>query len=279
MTINTAYDAIFQQAAQDSRVPFDYLRSLAKYESNFKPDAIGPGQERGLLQIAKVTLSTYNRVTGKKLTPVQSADPLVNAQIAVWLIERIVKSFFDNHPLTLAEDWNSARYVGLVTQAYNAGESESKGVGALVGKLEKQGIEPERITYKTVAQANETLKINPWLSDAGRIGYVGRVVNDFFANRPALTSPPVASAPAYPDLPVASAEEKPSETINLPPMDIPIGMPEETDSKKELSPPTWTEYLVLGALGGGLIWALTNKQRTKHPHRISTAVPAHYAVR
>lgn len=178
----TKYDAVFSQAASGSTVPPLYLRALAVHESNLNPEAIGPGKETGLMQIHPVTLKAYNQSVGKdkQISSEQSKDPLTSAQIAVWLIKRISSSFAKNHPNTLQENWSLERYVGLVTQAYNAGESESAGVGALVGTLEKQGISAERITYLTVAQANNITHTNKWLSEDRRLRYVKAVVDDFF---------------------------------------------------------------------------------------------------
>lgn len=174
------YDVIFAQAALGTTIPVAYLRSLAMQESGLHPAAVGPGKERGLLQIHPVTLVAYNLANNMSVTADKSADPIVNATIAVWLLKRIIQSFTKNHPRALKEDWGSRRWVGLVTQAYNVGESEEAGVGKLVTMLELQGISPERITPQTVAQANTVSKINKWASDAKRLAYIQRVVDGYF---------------------------------------------------------------------------------------------------
>jgi len=199
---SSAYDSIFAQAIAGTIIPLAYLRSLAKQESNLRPDVVGPGKEQGLLQIHPVTLQAYNLTHNKNISPDQSADPLVNATIAVWLLQRISSSFERNHPNSLRPDWQSRRWVGLVTQAYNAGESEVNGVGRVVGRLEAQGLAPERITHEAVAQANQITRDNPWLSNVERVQYINRVLAGYFAEAPGVANRPFANG-GFSDLSVS----------------------------------------------------------------------------
>lgn len=214
MAISTAFDAIFARAVQGTTIPVAYLRSLANQESGMHPTAIGPGKERGLLQIHPVTLAAYNTATNFNVTPDQSADPSTNAAIAVWLLQRISHSFGKNHPQSLKEDWTSHRWVGLVTQAYNAGESEINGVGRIVTRLELQNIPIERITFETVAQANTVTKDNPWLSDTNRLAYVKRVVTGYLGEPPPPKTRDVGKAEGRSSLPWGERPCSPSSSSN-----------------------------------------------------------------
>lgn len=243
------YDAIFGQAALNSGVPYLYLRALAIHESNLKADAVGSGKERGLLQIHPITLEAYNKANKKQVTADESAQPITNAMIAVWLIKRIVSSLKKNHPNSFDGNWSSPRDVAIITQAYNAGESEKSGVGKLIGAMEKQKIAPERITYETIAQANEAMKINKWLSDKRRLEYVKRVTNDYMLF-------------AYPQIVAKEAIKEPVKEQVKEEITRKIALPEpEVLPAKKSSPLGAFELLGLGALAGLTIYVIGKGKR------------------
>jgi hypothetical protein len=67
----------------------------------------------------------------------------------------------------------------LLVQAYNADESETRGVGRIITRLERWGVPADRITCQTVAELNAFTRDNPWLSDVNRLAYIGRVVDGY----------------------------------------------------------------------------------------------------
>jgi hypothetical protein len=192
-TISKQFDPIFAKAAAGTSIPVAYLRSLAKQESNMDPNAKGPGNERGLLQVSPVLIKAYNLAKGTSYTLDKMTDPALNAAVAVWNLQRIIESYAKNHPATLGLDWRSPRWVGLVTQGYNADEGDVSGVGKLVTRMEAQGLPADKITYQTVAQLNVVTKDNKWLSDTKRQAYVGRVVAGYFDSGEVMPSSPVMS--------------------------------------------------------------------------------------
>lgn len=174
------YDDLFKKLGSPD-IPSSYLWALAKQESSLNPNATGPGGEIGLMQIAKITLKSYNeRHPNNQLTPETLREPENNISVACWLIRRILSSFSANHPVSLKTDWNSSRFVGLVTQAYNAGESEKSGVGRAVKELEKSNTPTTHITHIATAKIAKNMGFNKWMPETARLNYIDRVVRDYF---------------------------------------------------------------------------------------------------
>ncbi|MEQ9503158.1 MAG: transglycosylase SLT domain-containing protein [Deltaproteobacteria bacterium] len=56
----TRYDDIFREAAEHYRLPFAFLKAVAKVESNFDPDAVSHADAKGLMQMIDATADLMN---------------------------------------------------------------------------------------------------------------------------------------------------------------------------------------------------------------------------
>lgn len=105
----TTYDAIFREAAEHYRLPFAFLKAVAKVESNFDPNAISHADAKGLMQMIDSTASSMN-----------VEDPFDPRQSifggARYL--RILANEFDGN-------------MALVAAAYNAGPERVRRVGRI----------------------------------------------------------------------------------------------------------------------------------------------------
>lgn len=231
MVIPVIFDALFSTMAGFIPVPF--LRALSYHESSLNPNAVTKSSNAtGLFQVVATVLKDYNLQHGTSYTLDDTKDPTLNSKIGIGLVTRIVKSYQRNHPKSLGMDWKNPRYVELVVQGFNAGYSESGGVGFVVGQMEKAGIPAERITVDTVAEAAKKLKASRFLSVPERVKYAKAVARTYFEELAKKTpfvsnveKHPFVAAPHYGDstLPVAanvllssqnSADKKPATVEN-----------------------------------------------------------------
>lgn len=132
------FDAIFER--HRGAIPIEYLRALAKRESDMKPgERSGPAW--GLMQIVEVVRTDYNQAHGTRHSRADLLDPDVNVAMCCWVLRFIIASYQRNHPRipNLRADWSNPRFVELLTFGWNAGFSERAGVGRVVSYLEKLG--------------------------------------------------------------------------------------------------------------------------------------------
>ncbi len=105
----TTYDDIFREAAEHYRLPFAFLKAVAKVESNFDPDAVSHADAKGLMQMIDGTAAMMN-----------VADPFDPRQSifggARYL--RILANEFDGN-------------MALVAAAYNAGPERVRRLGRI----------------------------------------------------------------------------------------------------------------------------------------------------
>jgi hypothetical protein len=146
-TIPNTYDAIM--APHLGVIPIGFAKSLAWHESSFKPDARPVGKDGkllssavGLFQPLKATTAAFAQATGKPYTQADMTDPAKNAEVGLWLLNRIVAAYAVKHPKSLAMDWSSPVYASMVALGYVVGESDKQGVGAIVGRMEGTGLAP-----------------------------------------------------------------------------------------------------------------------------------------
>jgi soluble lytic murein transglycosylase-like protein len=172
--LRRTFDDVFRRECQGG-VPLEYVRTVVKHESDFRPDA-ATGAARGLMQITPVALRDFNERYGSAVTPSDLLDPTINVRIGCDLLDRIVKSYARNHPRSLATDWTSRRFAELVYLGWNAGYSESGGVGLVVDLLEASGIVGGAVTIDAVhAMAKATPAASRHLRNADKIAYAHKV--------------------------------------------------------------------------------------------------------
>lgn len=177
-TLSHAYDSLFSTFG--GFLPVAFLRAVSYNESSLNPNAVTPSSNAtGLFQVVKTVLKDYNMLHGTAYTLEDTKNPTLNTKIGTELISRIVKGYQKNHP-SLAMNWMDPRYVALVVQGFNAGYSEAGGVGFVVGKMEKAGIPPEKITVDTVAQTAKMIKASKFLYAPERVRYAKAVANTYF---------------------------------------------------------------------------------------------------
>ena len=118
------YDAVFQRYR--GAIPMEYLRALAKRESNLNP-ANTTGAAWGLLQVVESVRLSYNKRRGTSYTRQD-------------LLNRIVIAFAKHPDRNMQRDWRNKEWVKIFTAGWNSGYSEAAGVGRVASWMEEQGI-------------------------------------------------------------------------------------------------------------------------------------------
>lgn len=133
-TLTRAFDPLFRERGRG--LPVAYLRALAWAESRLRPEV-----DRGLLQIVDVTRTDYAQRHQREPSSLNVRDPQVNVAIAADTLTRIKASLAKNHAgqVHVAEDWTNPRFVELLSYSWNAGWSESRGVGRVLDYLDARG--------------------------------------------------------------------------------------------------------------------------------------------
>lgn len=180
--IPRTFDTIFLRHGQG--LPLAYLRALAWHESRLDPKHKNPkSSATGLLQVIDVVRNDHNRLHGTAYTRRDLEDPVVNVTVAATLLRRIARSLANNHPAipTLAGDWNDYRYVELLTFAWNAGWSETAGLGRVARYLEGLGIHD--ITAELIHQHARAAGATRHLSNETRLRWSQKVARHYAAER------------------------------------------------------------------------------------------------
>jgi hypothetical protein len=138
MALPRTFDPIFARYA--GALPVNYLRALAKRESNLNPQS-GGGTYWGLLQVGYTNvLPSYNKRRGTSYTKEDLFDAEINVKIAADLLNRIVKAYAKHPDPNMRANWHNPEFVALVTAGWNSGYSEAAGVGHVASYLEGRGI-------------------------------------------------------------------------------------------------------------------------------------------
>jgi len=155
------YDDVYRQHCPS--IPVEYLRALAKKESDNNPRE-STGGAWGLLQVVQDILEEYNQRYGTSYTLSDRLDPVVSVRMACYAFGQIIE-WFDLHHQVAFEggfNWANLRHVNLLTFAWNAGWSESRGVAGVIGYLEAAGVPGDSITIDLVRRTAERLT---WTSE------------------------------------------------------------------------------------------------------------------
>lgn len=163
MGLTTQYDPIFAKYA--GSMPVAFLRALSYRESQLNPNAANPGganAAKGLLQIVGVVREDFNQRHGTNYQPEDLFDPDLNTQMATETLKAVIRGYAGHPSPNLREDWRNPEFVKLVVAGWNAGYSESGGVGRVARYLEARGIP---VTHDNVVA---------YAGDAGAVSYVGQ---------------------------------------------------------------------------------------------------------
>jgi murein DD-endopeptidase MepM/ murein hydrolase activator NlpD len=193
-------------AAHGLGLPVPYLRALAARESGLRAN-----DPKGLINVVSVVRDDFNRRHGTAVKARDLTDPSISVMIASDTLRRIIASYARYHAdvPNLREDWNNRHFVELLTFGWNAGYSESKGVGRVVRYLVDRGARD--VTLTDVVRVAHDAGASQWLwahpkkiawtrsvadlyeRDLARDTRAGRVV----VPRPAPVSPPTTTAVAF----------------------------------------------------------------------------------
>jgi Transglycosylase SLT domain len=166
--LSRRFDPVFERSR--GPIPIEYLRALVDRESATNPNA-RTSQARGLMQIIPVVLDDYNKRHGTSYQLDHLFDPMINVAIGCELLRRIIDSYWRNHPFVpnLQADWTNLRFVELLTFGWNAGFSESGGVGRVVGYLEQHGITD--VTIDLVHRTADVAGASSHLSNVAKVSW------------------------------------------------------------------------------------------------------------
>jgi soluble lytic murein transglycosylase len=128
-----AYEPLIEQAAAESRVPPEFVRAVAREESQFNPRVVSTALAYGLIQLIKPTARTHAKSLGLPADEDSLKRPDVNLRIGARYIQSLWQRYLPNP--------------ALVPAAYNAGEV------AVDRWLRERGGQPldewiERIPYR-----------------------------------------------------------------------------------------------------------------------------------
>ena len=178
------FDAVFDRYRGE--IPIEYLRALVDRESNFEPKQ-RTGSAIGLMQIIPVVLDDYNTRNGTHYKPEHLVDPSINVAIGCELLVIIIANYAGHsHVPNLQADWSNLRFVELLTFGWNAGFSESGGVGRVARYLEHRGI--TNLTIDVVSQNASAAGASKHLSNAAKVKWCKSVAALYARERAASAS-------------------------------------------------------------------------------------------
>ena len=140
MALPRTYDPIFRKYGQG--IPVNYLRALAKRESNMDPNET-KGPAWGLLQVIELVRNSYNKRHRTSYSRYDLLDPSINVMIATDTMRRILASYKKTGIPALQENWHAPSWVLLFTKGWNDGYSNvhpGGGVGCVAKYLVSRGI-------------------------------------------------------------------------------------------------------------------------------------------
>ncbi|HVV84773.1 MAG TPA: hypothetical protein VHE35_17025 [Kofleriaceae bacterium] len=187
--LSRRFDDIFRQHGQG--LPVAYLRALGQAESGLNPDS-----PKGLINVVSIALTDYNRRhPGASVAAAHLRNPVVSVTVAADILRTIIAGYRQQHGdvLNLQEDWRNPRFVELLTFSWNAGFSETAGVGRVVRYI--QGLpaaaRPASITVDAIAAHAHAASASEYLSNPRKLAFAKRVAADFAreAERDRQTSP------------------------------------------------------------------------------------------
>lgn len=120
---------MFEKLEAEFGVPARYMLALAGRESRWNPRKVSgikgeatPAEIKlhavGLLQITRKVVDGYNAAHKTSWRKRDMLRPELNARVAAWQLERILR--------VIPTDWNSARSIAVLTQAWNSGWGASR---------------------------------------------------------------------------------------------------------------------------------------------------------
>jgi soluble lytic murein transglycosylase len=152
-----AFDPLIEQAASESQVPPEFVRAVAREESNFNPEAVSAALAYGLIQLIRPTAREHARALGLPSDPSSLKKPEINLRIGAHFIRDLWQRY--------------ARNPAVVPAAYNAGFFASdKWLAANPGQHLDDWIEriPYRETRRYTRRVLQSYGIYAWL-DTGKL--------------------------------------------------------------------------------------------------------------
>ncbi|MCB0378503.1 MAG: transglycosylase SLT domain-containing protein, partial [Bdellovibrionales bacterium] len=97
-----AFETDVLAAATRFEVPPEFVWSIMKAETNFRPDAVSPVGAKGLMQVMTHTGRKVASLMGKDLEGDELVNPHVNIEIGTRYLKRVLKKFKGKIPLAAA---------------------------------------------------------------------------------------------------------------------------------------------------------------------------------
>lgn len=175
--LSQEFDGLF--AKHGAGIPVPYLRALAQAESGMNPHDV-----MGLINVTSIARLDYNLRNRTSITREQMRDPAVNIRVAADILRVIIRSYEANHGTVrhFREKWDDRAFVELLTFGWNAGHSQSTGVGRVVRYVRRLpvGIRPTEITADVIFRFARLAGASPHLSNARKLAYSKGVAATYF---------------------------------------------------------------------------------------------------
>ena len=152
-----AFEPLIEQAAQEMQVPPEFVRAVAREESNFNPEAVSAALAYGLIQLIRPTARGHAAALGLPSDPDALKRPEINLRIGSHFIRELWQRYLPNP--------------AVVPAAYNAGyaaadkwlrESKSYALDEWIERI------PYRETRRYTRRVLQTYGIYSWL-DTGKL--------------------------------------------------------------------------------------------------------------
>ncbi len=102
-----AFEPLIEQAANEHQVPPEFVRAVAREESNFNPEAVSVALAYGLIQLIRPTARMHAQALGLPSDPAALKRPEINLRIGSHFIQELWRRYRENP--------------AVVPAAYNAG--------------------------------------------------------------------------------------------------------------------------------------------------------------
>lgn len=164
-----AFETDVVKMSQKIHVPAEFIWSIMKAETNFRPDALSPVGARGLMQVMAHTGRKVASLAGQELEPEELFTPHVGIEIGTRYLQRVLSKFDNKIPLAAAAYNGGPHRVHLWLQQF--GDLDMDEFIEHIPFLETRNYVKKVTQYYTLYNLlyNKNADASVWLSEAVRV--------------------------------------------------------------------------------------------------------------